>query len=309
MLDWDDLRFFLAVARSGSLSKAAKSLRVAQPTVGRRLHALEARLGARLLVATHDGQELSATGRRILAYAERAEQEVLGVVRVAAGRDAGFRGRVTLTGSEWMLESVVGPLLAPFVERYPELELELLAEPRHLSLLRREADLALRPSRFDHAEVVEREVAVLRFGLYASHAYLAAFGMPDFARAADGQRLIAMSEALTKIPDLDWLPAIAGRARVVARANGRGPMLTMAAAGVGMACLPCFLGDAMPSLRKLEAPLPDPERKLFLGVHKEVRSVARVKASFSFLVESFQRLRPALGGVPPLRTAGDVRGH
>jgi len=298
MLDWDDLRFFLAVARSGSLSKAAKLLRVAQPTVGRRLQAFEERLGAKLLLPSREGQELSPTGRKILAYAERAEQEVLGAVRVAAGRDAGLRGRVTLTGSEWMLESVVAPLLGAFVERYPELELELLAEARHLSLLRREADLALRPSRFDHAEVVEREVAVLRFGLYASHAYLATFGMPNFSRGADGQRLILMSEALTKIPDVDWLPAFVGRARVVARANGRGAMLTMTAAGVGMACLPRCLGDAMPSLRKLETPLPEPERKLFLGVHKDVRAVARVKASFAFLVESFERLRPALRGVP-----------
>lgn len=296
MQDWDDVRFFLAVARGGSLSNAAKELGVAQPTVGRRLRALEARLGAKLLVAKSDGQELSATGRRMLAHAERAEQEMLGVERVAAGRDAGFRGQVTLTASEWMLESVVGPLLAPFVQRYPEIELGLLAESRHLSLLRREADLALRPSHFEHAEVVEREVAVLGFGLYASHAYLAEHGMPDFSRQAEGQRLIAMSEALTKVVDVAWLPAFTGRAQVVARANGRGPMLTMAAAGVGMACLPRFLGDAMPSLRKLETPLPEPQRKLFLGMHKSARGVPRVKASFSFLVESFRRLRPALSG-------------
>jgi DNA-binding transcriptional LysR family regulator len=298
MHDWDDFRYFLAVAREGSLSKAARTLAVAQPTVGRRLQRFEERLGARLLLATNSGQELSPTGRRILAHAERIELEMLGVERLASGRDAGLSGHLRLTASEWMLQSVVGPLLAPFVARYPALELELLAEARHLSLLRREAELTLRPSRTQQAEVVEREVAVVAFGLYASHAYLAEHGTPDFSRQAEGQRLIAMSETLRTIVDVDWLPAFASRARVVARANGRGPMLSMATAGVGLACLPRFLGDAMPALRKLTTPLPDPERKLFLAVHRDARTVPRVKATFAFLVESFERLGPALRGSP-----------
>src|SRR5687767_14821836 len=133
--DWDDFRYFLAVAREGSLSKAARTLAVAQPTVGRRLQRFEQRLGAKLLLATNSGQELSPTGRRILAHAERIELEMLGVERLASGRDAGLSGHLRLTASEWMLQSVVGPLLAPFVARYPALELELLAEARHLSLL------------------------------------------------------------------------------------------------------------------------------------------------------------------------------
>jgi DNA-binding transcriptional LysR family regulator len=296
--DWDDLRYFLAVAREGSLSKAALRLGVAQPTAGRRLKAFEKRLGARLFLPTSAGQEVTPTGRRVLALAERIELDVLGVERLASGRDAGLSGRVTLTASEWLLELVVAPLLAPLCARYPELELELLAQTRHLSLVRREADLALRPSRFEHADVVERAVGTVGFALYASQAYLAEHGVPDFARQAEDQRLIAMSSDLTRIPDLEWLPGFASRARVVARANGRGPMLRMAEAGVGLACLPRILGDASAVLRRVSTPQPDPERTLFLGVHRDARAVPRVRAVTNFLIETFGRLRPALRGSP-----------
>jgi DNA-binding transcriptional LysR family regulator len=162
-----------------------------------------------------------------------------------------------------------------------------------VNLARGEADLAIRPSRFQHREVFERELAVLSFGLYASDSYLAQHGVPDFTRHCEGHALVAMSESLTKVPDVDWLPRIAAKARVTARSNGREPMVTLAVAGVGIACLPRFVGDATPGLRLLPAPFP-PERKLWLGAHREARAIPRVRATSEFLVEAFQRLRRAL---------------
>lgn len=294
MLDWDDLRYFLAVARTGSLSAAARELGVAQPTVGRRVAAFEQALGARLFLAKPSGQALSATGRRILAHAEHMEQAALAAERVAAGRDSGLRGRVVVTASEWLICSVLGPLLAPLSSSQPELELELLAEPRHLNLIRREADIAVRPSAFEQQEIVQRKLARVGFGLYASDAYLARHGAPDFGKQCEGHRLIAMSETLRKIPDVEWLPPLAARARVVMRTNGREPMATLAAAGIGMTCLPRFIGDATHGLRLLPTPTPAPERQLWLGVHRDARAVPRVKACVAFLVENVQRLQAAL---------------
>ena len=294
MLDWDDLRYFLAVAREGSLSSAAHTLGVTQPTVGRRITGLQRRLGAKLFIPTATGQSLSPSGRRLLPHAERMEAEGLAAERVTSGRDAGLRGRVRVTASEWLIGAVLGPMLRPFVSRHPELELELVADVRHLSLVRGDADVAIRPSRFEQQEVVPREVAVVAFGLYASDSYLAERGAPDFARQCEGHRLIAMSEALTKIPDLDWLPALTAKASVVVRTNGREPMARMAAAGIGITCLPRFLGDATPNLRLLPAPSAGPERQLWLGCHREVRTMPRVKACIAFLCEGFARLRPAL---------------
>lgn len=295
VVDWDDLRVFLAVARAGSFSAAARELGVAQPTVGRRIAALERSLGARLFVAAASGQTLSRTGGMMLARAEQMEAAALAAERVASGRDAGLRGRVVITASEWLVGSVLGPLLGPLVDGHPGLELELVAEARHLNLARRDADIAVRPSRFEQAEVVQRQVGVLAFGLYASDGYLARRGMPDFAAQCEGHALIAMSESLTKIPDVEWLPQIAARARVAVRTNGREPMVTMAAAGLGLTCLPRFLGDRAPGLRLLPTPVPGPRRQLWLGVHRDVRSVPRVKACAGFLAEGLGRLAWALG--------------
>jgi DNA-binding transcriptional LysR family regulator len=293
MLDWDDIRYFLAVSREGSLSAAAHTLGVTQPTVGRRITALQRRLGAKLFIPTARGQTLSASGRRLLPHAERMEVEGLAAERVTSGTDAGLRGRVRVTASEWLIGAVLGPMLRPFVARHPELELELLADVRHLSLTRRDADVAIRPSRFEQQEVVQRELAVVAFGLYASDSYLAELGSPDFARQCEGHRLIAMSEALTKIPDVEWLPGLTAKASVVVRTNGREPMARMAAAGVGIAGLPRFLGDATPDLRLLPAPSAGPKRQLWLGCHRDVRAIPRVKACIAFLSEGLGRLRPA----------------
>ena len=294
MLDWDDLRYFLAVTRAGSASAAARALRVAQTTVSRRVSALEDELGVPLFVPTLSGQSLSEAGKRILAHVERMEGDALATLHATLGRGADVSGPVCITASEWMIQSVVGPFIGPLLTRYPELEIEFLAEPKHLSLQRRDADIAIRPSRFEQPEVVQREVAVVGFGLYASDAYLARCGAPDFERQCEGHSLIAMSSALSKVPDVEWLPAIAARARVVARLNGREPMATMAAAGVGLTCLPRFIGDATPGLRLLQAPVPAPQRKLWLGMYRDARKVPRVRVTADFLAAHFGQLRPAL---------------
>jgi DNA-binding transcriptional LysR family regulator len=294
VLDWDDLRFFLAVARGGSLSAAARTLEVTQPTVGRRIAALERKLDAKLFIGGARGQSLSTTGRRMLAHAEHMELDAVAAERVAFGRDAGLRGHVCLTASEWLLNSLIAPAVAAFCARHAELELELLAETRHLSLMRREADIALRPSRFDEDDVVQREVGEMSFGLYASDAYLAAHGVPDFASGAAGHRLVAMSTSLRKVPEVTWLPTIVPRASVVVRCNGREPMLILALAGVGLACLPRVLGDRTPRLRLLPTPGLAPVRTLWLCVHRDTRALPRVRATLGFLKDTLQRFGPAL---------------
>ncbi len=298
MLDWDDLRFFLAVARHGSMSAAARALGVAQPTVGRRIAALENTLGAKLFVHAPTGQTLSATGQRMVAPAERMELDALAAERMSAGRDVGVRGRVSITASEWLVQRVLSLVLTPLLGEHPALELDLLADTRPLNLARREADLALRPARFEQQQIIQREVAVIAFGLYASHGYLATQGMPDFGTQCEGHQLIAMSESLGTVVDVEFLPKVAAAARVVARANGREPMATLANAGAGLVLLPRFLGDAMGGLRFLPTPIEGPRRSLWLGVHRDVRAVPRVKAVAARLAEGIGRLRTALNPQP-----------
>jgi DNA-binding transcriptional LysR family regulator len=118
--------------------------------------------------------------------------------------------------------------------------------------------------------------------------------MPEFARGCEGHVLIGMTEDVNNIAELAWLPPLAAKARIAVRTNGREPMATLAAAGIGIACLPRFLGDATPGLRALSTPTPPPERALWLGVHRAARSTPRIRVTLDFLRTSFERLRPAL---------------
>jgi DNA-binding transcriptional LysR family regulator len=291
MLDWDDLRVFLAVARHRTMSDAARALRVAQPTVGRRIAAFERRLGARLLVRSGTGWALSPAGQGILSNAEEMEAQAIAAESQASGRDAGLEGELRITASEWMIASILAPRLKPFLARHPAISIDLVAEARHLNLFRREADVALRPSKFQQLEVVQRAIAVIDFGLYASDDYLTRMGAPDFATRGQGHVLVAASAAMgSTIVDLAWLPPLLGRARVASKTNGRLGMAALAAAGVGIACLPRPLGDSTPGLRPIPTPGPGPHRQLWMGVHRSTKAVRRVKAVTDFLAGALARL-------------------
>lgn len=291
MLDWDDLRFFLAVARDRTMSEAARTLRVAQPTVGRRIAAFERKLGARLFVRSAAGWALSPAGLSMLPNAEEMEAQALAAENRASGRDAGLDGEVRITASEWIIATVLAPRLTPLLAHHPALSIDLVAEARKLNLFRREADIALRPSKFQQLDIFQRAVAVIQFGLYASDEYLARLGTPDFATKGQGHALVTASAGMgTTIVDLTWLPPLLGRARVAARTNGRLGMAALAVAGIGIACLPRVLGDSTARLRLIPTPEPGPRRQLWMGVHRSARVVPRVKAVTQHLIDAFVRL-------------------
>lgn len=294
MLDWDDLQCFLAVAQHGTLSAAARALKLTQPTVGRRIATFEARLGAQLFVREAGRFALSDVGRGVLDHAQRMHEHALSAESLARGHDSGVEGPVRITASEWMLRSVLGPALGPLLAAHPRLTLELVADARHLSLPKREADLALRPSRFTHAAVFQRAVAPLEFGIYASETYLGQRGAPDFERGCPGHTFVAMTDDTNHIVERDWPAGWTEHARVAARTNGREPMATMAAAGVGMACLPRVLGDATPGLRVVATPTPQPVRMLWLGVHRDARRTPRIRVTLAFVAQTLARLSRAL---------------
>jgi DNA-binding transcriptional LysR family regulator len=194
-----------------------------------------------------------------------------------------------------MIATVLGPRLAPLLTRHSALSIDLVAEARHLNLFRREADIAIRPSRFPQLDIIQRQVAVLGFGLYASDDYVARLGVPDFSAGARGHSLVLAGAEMGKtIVDTTWLPALFGALRVAARANSRLAMANLAAAGAGIACLPCYLGNVTPGLRRIPTPTRGPGRQLWLGTHRDARKVRRVKVVVDFIAEVFARLRSAL---------------
>lgn len=279
MLEWDDLRFVLAVARHGSLTATARVLGVTQPTMGRRLEHLEARLGAALFERTASGVTLSALGTSLLPLAEQMEQSALAVERRIAARDTGLGGLVRITTLEWVGHHILTPILAEFCRLHPGVTVELLTADRVFSLARHEADIALRTSRFEQDSSVQRKVGVSPQGLYASEAYLAKHGVPDYAAGCPGHMLVTMPDAAFTVPHVYWLrDHLAPKAHVALQSNSLDVHAAAAMAGAGLVILPRILGDHVAGLRRLNPPEPAPEREFWLGFHEDLQHTPRVRS-------------------------------
>jgi DNA-binding transcriptional LysR family regulator len=276
-VDWDDLRFFLAVTRQGGLSAAAKELQVAQSTVGRRLASLETSLGVRLLIRTPDGYMSTEAGELVRARAERLEAETLSLERLVGGRDERLDGLVRVTCAE-TISQLVAPCLASLLALHPNITVELTPDPGRLSLSRREADVSVRLAQPGQHELVVRNIGTVSFGLYASPAYLDRYGDVDFTGGCAGHFLITQhDETQTGAQNL-WLTAAAPCARVALHTDSHEAAVSAAVHGGGIACLARFRADREIGLTRLTTPTPSPTAQIWLVVHKDNRHIARVRA-------------------------------
>jgi DNA-binding transcriptional LysR family regulator len=288
MLDWDDLRHFLAIARLGSLSAAARSLGVRQSTMGRRLAALENRTGAKLLQRTPRGYVLTPAGEAILGNVERIEGEALAVERVITGKDVRLEGNIRVTTVETLAAEILTPLFHAFQEAYPGITLELVTDARNLSLTKREAEVALRLSRPTQQELAARRVTDFSVAIYAAQSYLDRYGQPDFSAGAPGHRRILVQEDLLQMPDMQWFQTMTAQADVVLRSNSRFTQVAAAVDGMGLACLARYLGDGRPLVR-LPSPVMPPLREIWMVVHQDIRHMPRIRAFTEFLTAALKQ--------------------
>jgi DNA-binding transcriptional LysR family regulator len=293
MIAWDDLKSFLALARHGSQSAAARALRVNQSTVGRRLRALEDALAVRLFDVMPDGYSLTAAGEALLEHAERVEDEVGRAELRLMGEEQRMEGTIRVTAPELFGVGIVVPLLLSFRKKHPGVDVELLASNRTASLARREADLALRMFRPNESELVTRHVANVAFALYASTEYLARRGR-DRDRGYAGHDLVSYDRTFQPTLEMEWLAKHAAAARVVMRVSS--PILGLEAArhGAGLAILPCFAADGVPGLERVARDVLT--RELWLVVCDEVRKSARIRALIDHVVEGLTAMEPVLTG-------------
>ena len=295
-MDWSDLRFFLAVARQGTLSGAARVLRVDQSTVGRRLTALEEKLGARLMERTPTGYVLTGIGQCVREAAERIEAEAIDLERRVSGHDVRLEGLVRVTVAETLGSRLISPLLVEFHKRNPGIDLELITDARLFSLSKREAELAVRMTQPDRNELFVRRLATMRYALYASPDYLARYGDPDLVTGLAGHEVIEYPEE-TDVVEMRWIRRIAPKAHRGLRSNTLQAHLAMALAGGGIGVLPCFLGDREPGLRRLTDPMAGAERGLWMAVHRDLRNVPRIRAVMDFLAREVKRHQRSLEGI------------
>jgi DNA-binding transcriptional LysR family regulator len=286
VLDWDDLRFFLAIARHRTLATAAKHLHVTQSTVGRRLAAMQSSLGVRLLQRTADGYVLTLAGESIRAHVERVEAEALAVEHAVGGHDTRLAGVVRVTSSQLVTSHLLAPCFAALHARHRNILIEshpvLPGEP----LATQDAEISVRLRRFDHHEVIIRSIGTLAFGLYACVTYLERSGEPDVGSGCPGHQLIALLDDHELSAQAAWLHEHAGRAQVVLKADSYETQHWAAYCGGGLALLPRFRADAEPVLRRIGTPVRVPDATIWLGVHRENRATPRLRTVLDCISEA-----------------------
>lgn len=290
-MDWNDYQAFLAIARAGQLARAASAMGVDPTTMGRRLRRLEGRIGATLFEHTREGQVLTEAGEVMLAEVEAMERAASRIAEHGGGGPAGLL-RVSL--SEGFASWIVAPALPGFAAAHPQLVIDLVASSGFLSPSKREADLAVTLSRPRAGPVIAGKLSDYALRLYAAPHYLA--GHAPLRRPADlarGHALVGYVPDLLYAPELRYLAEFEPALAATLRSSSINAQRRLIAAGAGIGVLPCFIGDADAGLVPV---LPERRitRSLWLVMHKDTHSLARVQAFKGWLTALVERERGRL---------------
>ncbi len=292
-LDWNDLKFLLALHRAGSLASAARALGVTKATVSRRLAALEETSGARLFDRKPKGLALTSAGRELALAAEEMGRALASVEsRVASASDATPKGTVRLTVPQWIAARCIIPFLPELARDYPELDVQLVGSDRILNVAQGEADVALRNVRPQQASLACRKVGELGGCVYASSLYLQRRGTPRGRDDLASHDVLAYAD-LGGMPGFEWLRDV-GR-KPVFQANGPEGLTSAAAAGLGLAALPCLLGDEQPALVRVDS-LGFATCELFLVTQEQHRRTPRVRVVSDYVAMLVARHRGEIEG-------------
>ena len=291
-LQWDDLRFLLALHDAGSLASAARALKVDGSTVSRRLAALESALGAKLFARTPEGLKLNEHGECAVTVASQMNELARTLEATIGGADQAARGLVRVSVSEGFAP-LLYPALAGLRASHPEVHVEIVVASERADLARGDADIAIRLFRETSGDLVVRKAATIGWSLYASRAYVARRGAPSIASLEDHD-VIGFDGAAARSPGQRWLEAH-GAKRIVVRALGVVAARTAAASGMGVAVLPCFIAAEDDALERL---VPDvlADSDAFLVVPAATKDIARVRVVLDALHEQLTEQAPRLAG-------------
>ena len=305
--DWNDLRHFLAVARSGSTLAAAKALRVNQTTVARRVAVLEEALGVRLFDRLQAGYRLTEAGQGIFADAERVEAEAEALQAKLAQQGRRTSGVIRVTTPETMANVFLTPCLVEFCQTYPDIRVEVAVSDRQLDLLRGEADVALRGNaRPDRSGLVGRKVADVAWGVYCSRDYVRRRGCPRCIEDLNNHTVIGGEGASTFQPGVRWLTEAAPRAEVATRSNSLSNLMVAVKAGLGLGVIPCMVGDLDLDLIRCLPPVEEIQSDIWLITTEALKDVPRIRAFNDFVAGRMAALRPQMLGRPAADAAASA---
>ncbi len=289
-MDWDDLRFFLAVAREGSTLAAGRALRTSQTTVARRIAGLEQALGFPLFEKRQAGYALTPMGEELVSKAEAAERALHGFAEAAAAHSRDVSGTVRITTEEIYAITLLAPLLTELHQLHPDIVIELDTSQKVRDLGAGEADISLRSTKTPQAAgLVGRRLCVDDWALYCSRAYGERHGVPETVAEMRSHSFIGGGGGNLWIHYQAWLQALGLEQQVAMHHATSGGLLSGVRAGFGIAVLPCVIADADPELVRCVPPPADHGRVLWLFTHDRVRHTPRVRTVIDFLYERLVR--------------------
>jgi DNA-binding transcriptional LysR family regulator len=296
MIDWNDPRYLLAVARAGSTAAAARALGVNQSTVVRRVAALEAAIGLRLFDRGRAGYRLTADGQALLEQAQGVEAAVQALTRRAAALDSSLAGSLRVTTAEGMALGLVPQLLQEFHRRHPDIQVNLLIEDRYNDLSDGRAEIALRAGPPGNGALVGRKLSDQSWAVYGSRDYLAAAGSPATPGALNGHRLVGFEGQIADITPARWLRSVAPACEIACRSNSVLGLLLAAQSGLGLALLPCQIGDGAADLVRVIDPQPGLIGGFWILTHPDLQRRPKIRAFFDFMTKEIVKHRPLLLG-------------
>lgn len=281
-MHWDDLRFFLALARHKNLASAAKRLGVDATTVGRRLSRLENNLGSDLFDKEQSGHSLTLSGEKLFTLAEEMERTAITAGSLASGTRARLSGKVRISLSEGLATWIIAPALEQFAKTHSDIQIEIAATNGFLSPSKREADIAIMLARPMRGNLVTRRLAEYRLGLFASQSYLESQGEPMSASELTDHKLIGYIPDLIYADELRYHSEISDGLEPDYASSSINIQHRMTAGGLGVCVLPLFLAGQDSQLVRI---LPEIviTRSFWLVVHRDLRNVARVRALTEWL--------------------------
>ena len=297
MFEWDDVKYFLAVARHGSTLAAAKALKLSQSTVQRRIGELERKLGRELVTRHNTGYRLTEFGEEMLPYAEQIEHAALAFVQRKATIERGESGLIRVACPEPIVYRIMkSALLDRFHARYPKLRVEFVMSDQYVDLARGDADVALRSGDTDDDALVGRKIANSLWSVYASKAYVGRNGHPESIVGLAQHATVGFDGPLASNRAAKWLQEVAPNAPVAARVTSVLGLVSVAKSGVAVVPMPIALGDAEPELVRLFELVPDLTRSWRILAHPDRRRTPAVAAFFDFIADEIANLRPILTG-------------
>jgi len=282
--DWNLVRSFLAITRTGSMTAAAKRLKIDYSTLSRRIAALETSLGAQLFDRRTSGSSLTEAGERLLEMAEQMDQLATSAAQSIGDTKLEAAGAVRIGTPDGFGTKFLAQRLGILSGRHPDLSIELVAMPREFSLSRREADIAVSLTQPSEGRLHSRKLTDYELGLYASQEYLA--NHPVITSTADvaAHRFISYIDDLIYSPELEYAHFVSPDLRPAIKSSNLIAQLNSTIAGAGLCVLPCFIANGEPQLVRV---LPDFRliRTFWLLLHSDLRNIARVRVTADFIAE------------------------